>query len=170
MAKKGPAGKKLAFDPIDEAARQWGLRWDAVEQMHAVTSLMRVQQLVLAQLDEILRPHGLSFARYEALVLLTFSRAGSLPLGKMGERLQVHPTSITSIIDRLENAGHVVRRRHPEDGRAVLAEITGSGRAVVEAATADLVEARFAIADMRPEELRQLSALLKPVRQHAGDF
>src|SRR5512144_635275 len=154
--------KKLAFDPIDEAARQWGLRWEAVDQMHAVTSLMRVQQLVLAQLDEILRPHGLSFARYEALVLLTFSRNGSLPLGKMGERLQVHPTSITSLIDRLESAGLVVRRRHPQDGRAVLAEITGSGRAVVEAATADLVEARFAIAGMSQEQLRELSALLRP--------
>ena len=170
MARKGRAGKKLAFDPIDEAARQWALRWDAVEQMHAVTSLMRVQQLVLAQLDEILRPHGLTFARYEALVLLTFARAGSLPLGKMGERLQVHPTSVTSIVDRLEAAGLVVRRRHPEDGRAVLAEITEAGRAVVEAATGDLVAARFALADMKPDELEQLSALLKPVRRHAGDF
>src|SRR5919107_2106575 len=132
---KGPR-KKLAFDPIDEAARQWGLRWEAVDQMHAVTSLMRVQQLVLTQLDEILRPHGLTFARYEALVLLTFSRTGSLPLGKMGERLQVHPTSVTSIVDRLEAAGHVVRRKHPADGPAVLAEITDSGRAVVEASTA----------------------------------
>ena len=162
--------KKLKFDPIDEAARQWGLRWDAVEQMHAVTSLMRVQQLVLGQLDTLLKPHGLSFARYEALVLLTFSRAGSLPLGKMGERLQVHPTSISSIIDRLEAAGLVVRRPHPDDGRAVLAEITEQGRSVVEAATADLVEARFAIADMSAEELRELSALLTPVRRNAGDF
>jgi len=162
--------KKLQFDPIGEAARQWGLRWDAVEQMHAVTSLMRVQQLVLGQLDTLLRPHGLSFARYEALVLLTFSRAGSLPLGKMGERLQVHPTSISSIIDRLEAAGLVVRRPHPDDGRAVLAEITEQGRSVVEAATADLVEARFAIADMSAEELRELSALLTPVRRNAGDF
>jgi DNA-binding MarR family transcriptional regulator len=162
--------KKLPFDPIDEAARQWGLRWQAAEQMHAVTSLMRVQQIVLAQLDEILRPHGLTFARYEALVLLTFSRAGSLPLGKMGERLQVHPTSVTSIVDRLEAAGHVVRRRHPEDGRAVLAEITGSGRQVVEGATADLVAARFALADVPGEDLRSLSALLRPVRQAAGDF
>src|SRR5690349_12213803 len=142
--------KPLGFDPIDEAARQWGLRWKAVEEMHAVTSLMRVQQLVLAQLDELLRPHGLTFARYEALVLLTFSRNGSLPLGKMGERLQVHPTSVTSIVDRLETAGHVVRKRHPEDGRAVLAEITGSGRAVVEAATADLVAARFGLTAMEP--------------------
>jgi len=168
--KRGRAGKKLAFDPIDEAARQWGLRWDAVAEMHAVTSLMRVQQLVLGQLDEILRPHGLTFARYEALVLLTFSKAGSLPLGKMGERLQVHPTSITSIIDRLESAVLVVRRRHPHDGRAVLAEITAEGRAVVEAATADLVAARFAVADLGPEQLEQLSDLLTPVRRDAGDF
>src|ERR1700710_561360 len=164
------ARKKLAFDPIDEAARQWGLRWEAVDQMHAVTSLMRVQQLLLAELDDLLRPHGLTFARYEALVLLTFSRAGSLPLGKMGERLQVHPTSVTSIVTRLEAAGHVVRRRHPRDGRAVLAEITADGRAVVEAATSDLVSARFALSDVPAGDLHAISALLRPVRKSAGDF
>jgi DNA-binding MarR family transcriptional regulator len=162
--------RKLPFDPIDEAARQWARRWDAVEQMHAVTSLMRVQQLVLAQLDELLRPHGLTFARYEALVLLTFSRAGSLPLGKMGERLQVHATSVTSLVGRLESAGLVVRRRHPEDGRAVLAEITPAGREAVERATADLVEARFALSALTPEQLSEVSDLLRPVREHAGDF
>jgi len=162
--------RRLGFDPIDEAARQWGLRWSAVEEMHAVTSLMRVQQLLLAELDDALRPHGLTFARYEALVLLTFSRAGSLPLGRMGERLQVHPTSVTSIVDRLEASGHVVRRRHPHDGRAVLAEITERGRAVVDAATADLVGTRFGLADVPGEDLRSLSDLLRPVRKAAGDF
>jgi DNA-binding MarR family transcriptional regulator len=162
--------RKLPFDPIDEAARQWGRRWEAVPQMHAVTSLMRVQQLVLGQLDEILRPHGLSFARYEALVLLVFSREGALPLGKMGERLQVHATSVTSLVDRLETAGLVVRRRHPEDGRAVLAEITDEGRAAVEKATADLVEARFALSSLSDDELGTLSDLLRPVRRDAGDF
>ena len=97
----------LPFDPIDEAARQWGKRWGGVPAMHAVTSLMRVQQLLIGRLDAILKPHGLTFARYEALVLLTFSSRGSLPLGKMGERLQVHPTSVTSIVRRLETAGLV---------------------------------------------------------------
>ncbi|MFC6286639.1 MarR family winged helix-turn-helix transcriptional regulator [Nocardioides sp. GCM10027113] len=160
----------LPFDPIDEAARQWGRRWSGVPGMHAVTSLMRVQQLVIGQLDAILRPHGLTFARYEALVLLVFSSRGSLPLGKMGERLQVHPTSVTSIVQRLEAAGLVVRRPHPEDGRAVLAEITDAGREVVEAATADLVEAEFALGALGEEQLRDLSALLKPVRRAAGDF
>ena len=155
------------FDPIDEAARQWGLRWSAVPAMHAVTSLMRVQQVVLAELDALLKPHGLTFARYEALVLLVFSSRGSLPLGKMGERLQVHPTSITSIIRRLESSGFVVRRRHPDDGRAVLAEVTDAGRAVVEAATGDLVAASdFALGVLGDDELRALSALLRPVRRH----
>src|SRR4051812_47336556 len=160
--------KKLPFDPIDEAARQWGLRWEAVEEMHAVTSLMRVQQLVLNRLDELLRPHGLTFARYEALVLLTFSRKGSLPLGKMGRRLQVHPTSVTSIVTRLEGAGLVARRPHPQDKRTVLAEITDAGRAAVERATADLVAAEFGLEALAPDALQQLSTLLRPVRRAAG--
>jgi DNA-binding MarR family transcriptional regulator len=166
MVRKQP----LPFDPIEEAARQWGQRWRKVEQMRAVTNLMRVQQIVIAQLDEVLRPHGLTFARYEALVLLTFSRRGSLPMGKMGERLQVHPTSVTSIINRLEAAGHVVRRPHPTDGRATLAEITPSGRAIVERATRDLVDADFGLSALDQGQLAELSRLLTPVRLDAGDF
>ncbi len=162
--------RRLPFDPIDEAARQWALRWGAVPQMHAVTSLMRVHRLLLGRLDELLRPHGLTFARYEALVLLTFSRNGSLPLGKMGERLQVHPTSVTSIVQRLESAGLVVRRPHPTDGRTVLAEISEAGRSLVEAATADLVTAEFGLAAMTEDRLRDLSDLLRPLRHDAGDF
>jgi DNA-binding MarR family transcriptional regulator len=160
----------LPFDPIDEAAAQWAKHWRGVPQMHAVTSLMRVQQLVLGRLDAILKPHGLTFARYEALVLLTFSSRGSLPLGKMGERLQVHPTSVTSIVDRLEAAGLVARRPHPDDGRAVLAEITTEGRALVEKATADLVGADFGLGALDEPGLRTLSELLRPVRKAAGDY
>ena len=160
----------LPFDPIDEAAAQWARRWEGVPQMHAVTSLMRVQQLVLGRLDGILKPHGLTFARYEALVLLVFSSRGSLPLGKMGERLQVHPTSVTSIIDRLEAAGLVARRPHPDDGRAVLAEITTEGRTLVEKATADLVGADFGLDALDEAGLRALSELLRPVRKEAGDY
>ena len=167
MAQRSP----LPFDPIEEAARQWSAaQWGAVGQMRAVTSLMRVQQLVLAELDEILKPHGLTFARYEALVLLTFRRRGSLQLGKLGERLQVHPTSVTSIVDRLEASRFVVRRPHPRDGRAVLAEITEAGRAVVDAAPADLTAAEFGLGSLDEGSLDALFRLLRPVRQSAGDF
>jgi DNA-binding MarR family transcriptional regulator len=162
---------RLPFDPIEEAARQWDSHhWGAVDEMRAVTSLMRVQQLVLAELDELCRPHGLTFARYEALALLVFSRKGSLPLGKIGERLQVHPTSVTSTVDRLERSGFVTRRRHPRDGRAVLAEITDAGREVVERATADLTQAQFGLRALDTDQLRSLADLLRPVRAAAGDF
>ena len=165
-----PKQVPLPFDPIDEAARQWGQHWDRVPAMHAVTSLMRVQQLVIGRLDAILKPHGLTFARYEALVLLVFSSRGSLPLGKMGERLQVHPTSVTSIVRRLANDGLVVRSPRPDDGRGVLAEITERGRRAVESATRDLVASDFALEALDERQLRALSELLAPVRHAAGDF
>ena len=160
----------LAFDPIDEAAAQWAKRWDGVPSMHAVTSLMRVQQLVLARLDGILKPYGLTFARYEALVLLQFSRKGSLPLGKMGERLMIHPTSVTNIADRLEAQGFIRRVAHPTDRRTTLAEITDEGRRVVEEATRAVTAVTYAMDGLSERELEQLIRLLRKLRLSAGDF
>ena len=160
----------LPFDPIDEAARQWALRWGAVPQMHAVTSLMRVQQLVIHRLDSILKPHGLTFARYEALVLLTFSKAGELPMSKIGERLMVHPTSVTNTVDRLARSGLVDKRPNPNDGRGTLAAITAKGREAVESATGDLVAVDFGLGAYDDEECAEIFALLRPLRIAAGDF
>ena len=161
---------RLPFDPIEEAARQWADRWGEMPRMRAVTSLMRAHQLVLTELDELLRPLGLTFARYEVLVLLSFSRRGALPLGKIGQRLQVHATSVTPLVQRLEAAGLLTRTRHPEDARAVLAAITPKGREVTEQATQVIVEARFALEAMSEPACDQLTEILTPVRSAAGDF
>ncbi len=138
--------------------------------MAAVTSIMRAQQLLLAELDAILRPHGLTFARYEALVLLSFSREGMLPLRVMGERLMVHPTSVTNTIDRLEAAGMVIRKPNPADGRGRLAEITDRGRDAVQAATRDLMAAEFGLAGYSEPDREALFTLLRSLRRSAGDF
>ena len=121
--------RPLKLDPIEEARRQWAERWPAAPHasMAAVTSVMRAQQVLLAHLNDALRPFGLTFPRYEALMLLLFTRAGALPLGKVGERLQVHRTSVTNIVDKLERDGLVERVPHAEDRRATLAEITAGG-------------------------------------------
>jgi DNA-binding MarR family transcriptional regulator len=161
---------RLPFDPIEEAARQWSNYSSETPRMRAVTSLMRVHQLVLTELDELLRPLGLTFARYEVLVLLSFSRRGALPLGKIGERLQVHATSVTPLVKRLEGAGLILRSPHPEDGRAVLASITPRGRAVMDQATAAIVGARFALGSLTEDECNRLTDLLAPPRTAAGDF
>ena len=165
-----PPGSRLPFDPIAEARRQWLLRWGAVEPMAAATSIMRAQQIVLARVDGMLRPFQLTFARYEALVLLSFTRNGSLPLGKMGDRLMVHPTSVTNTVNRLESQGLVRRVAHPTDRRTTLAEITPEGRRLVEKATDVLVEARFGLASLSDDEATELTRLVRTLRVAAGDF
>jgi DNA-binding MarR family transcriptional regulator len=161
----------LPFDPIARAGALWERRWGASPAMLAVTSIMRAQQILLAELDALLKPYDLTFARYEALVLLTFSRTGALPLWKIGERLMVHPTSVTNTIDRLERQGYVIRRRNPRDGRGVLAEITERGGEVVELATGELLRHDFAMGGYQDDdELLAIFDALWPLRVAAGDF
>jgi DNA-binding MarR family transcriptional regulator len=138
--------------------------------MRAVTSIMRAHQILIAQLDAMLRPFGITFSRYEALVLLMYSHSGALPLSKIGERLQVHATSVTNVIDRLESAGLVRREPNPRDGRGTLAVITEEGRAVAAKATADLNAARFGMSALDGAQLEQVYALLRRLRHDAGDF
>jgi DNA-binding MarR family transcriptional regulator len=165
-----PKPLRLSFDPVARAQLLWRERWGADDSMAAATSVMRVQQLLIARYDEALRGHGLTFARYEALVLLTFSRTGRLPLSKIGERLMVHPTSVTNIVQRLEQAGLVDRTPNPQDGRGTLAGITDEGRRVVQAATDDLVRLDFGLEALDAAERAQLFDLLRKVRVAASDF
>ena len=160
----------LPFDPIARAAQIWERRFGDARAMAAVTAIMRVQQILLAELDGLLRPYGLTFARYEALVLLSFSRAGALPMRLIGQRLMVHPTSVTNTIDRLEQQGLVVRKPNPRDGRGTLAEITEAGRDMVTRATADLMAAEFGMSGYGEGQLEEISAILRGLRVTAGDF
>lgn len=162
----------LSFDPIAEAARQWNQHWGArtVPAMQAVTSIMRAQQILLARLNTALEPTGLTFPRYEALMLLFYSRRGSLPLGKIGDRLQVHRTSVTNLIDGLEGLGYVERTSHPTDRRTTLATITRAGRKAAEEATQALNDLAFGTAPLASRELNTLSGILEQLRVDAGDF
>jgi DNA-binding MarR family transcriptional regulator len=165
-----PKPLELPFDPIARAAQTWEQRFGPSGAMAAVTSIMRAQQILLAELDAVLRPHGLTFARYEALVLLTFSRRGALPMRVIGERLMVHPTSATNTIDRLEGQGLVVRKPNPDDGRGKLAEITPRGRELVGRATGDLMGVEFGVSGFDAGQRQQLFDLLRMLRVGAGDF
>jgi DNA-binding MarR family transcriptional regulator len=159
----------LPFDPIERAGRTWEQRFGPASAMRAATSVFRVQQILLARFDDVLKPHALTFARYEVLVLLTFSRTGELPLKVIGSRLMVHPTSVTNAIDRLVAAGYVRRRPNPDDGRGILAGITDEGRAVVATATAALTDLDFGLADLPEDERAALFDILRRVRLGAGD-
>jgi DNA-binding MarR family transcriptional regulator len=158
-------------DPIELARRNWvDACWaEAADGMAFVTSLVRVHQLVLARIEDLLRPHALTFARFEVLRLLAFSRRGVLPIGKVGERLQVHPASATNAVQRLEQAGFVVRSANPDDGRSVLVEITAPGRALVETCTSLLNREVFATLPLSEPELGDALGALRTVRRSFDD-
>ncbi|MER7607051.1 MarR family transcriptional regulator [Nocardioides sp. NPDC127503] len=158
------------MDPIGEAKRQWIAHgWaDAADGMALVTSLVRVHQLVMERVDAALRPHDLSFARYEVLRLLSFTQDGQLPMAKLGSRLQVHPASVTSAVARLEKQGFVRRSRSADDGRVVLAAISDAGREAVEAATISLNSEVFEKPGI--DDVHDLTALLTQLRAASGDM
>lgn len=138
--------------------------------MGAVTSIMRAQQIIMSRLNELLEPMDLTFPRYEALMLLFYSRRGELPLGKISARLQVHRASVTNVIDKLVDAGYVERVSHERDRRTVLARITPGGRTAAGEATASLNAAGFGMAPLKPRECQELFTLLEVFRRNAGDF
>jgi DNA-binding MarR family transcriptional regulator len=166
------ASRPLRFDPILEARRQWVEHgWEgAAPGMAAITSIVRAHQIYMARVDSVLRPLSLSFARYELLMVLLFSRRGSLPLNKLGSRLQVHPTSVTNAVNRLEAQGLLRRVAHPTDGRTTLAEISPEGRAAALRATDAVNAAVFEAPGMGEGEVAELVAILGRLRQGAGDF
>lgn len=168
MAQHAP----LPVDPIAEAKRQWIEHgWvDAAVGMSAVTSVMRTQQLMLGRIESALKPFGLSFARFELLRLLAFTREDRMPMASVIARLQVHPASVTSTVDRLVRDGFVDRAPHPRDGRATMLELTPAGRETVEAATRVLNDDVFAEPGLSLEDTTELVRILARFRRGAGDF
>jgi DNA-binding MarR family transcriptional regulator len=167
-----PSATPLPHDPIAEAKRQWLQHgWDhAANGMAAVTSIMRAQQLMLARVESVLKPFGLSFARFEMLTLLSFTREGAMPMASATARLQVHPTSVTNIVGRLEQAGLVERAAHPTDGRATLLRLTDAGRDLAARASTALNAAVFSDPGLDDRDVTELVSILARMRRQAGDF
>ena len=158
------------FDPIQEARRQWlahGLT--EPDAMAAATSIIRAQQLVSTAIDRTLRPLDLTFARYEVLMLLGFSRRGALPTTKMAHRLMVHPTGVTKLIDKLEQQDLVRREPNPADRRGTLVRITPAGRRLATRATRAIEKMRFGI-DLDDASLERIVAGLTHFRRASGDL
>jgi len=166
------SSKPAKRDPIALARANWERAgWGAVaDGMVAVTSVMRAHQILLARVEAVLRPYDLSFSRYELLRLLAFSGNGALPITKASDRLQVHVTSVTHAIRRLEGDGLVERTPHPTDGRTTLVRLTELGRSTVEDATATLNDEVFGNIGISDGESAALASAIETLRRQAGDF
>jgi DNA-binding MarR family transcriptional regulator len=161
----------LDFDPIEEAARNWATRgWGGTDVMRAATAITRAHQILHGRIDAALAPLDLNFSRFEVLALLSFTRAGELPMGKIGDRLQVHAASVTNTIQRLEVLGFVDRIRHQDDGRTVLARLLPAGRTAAQAGAEALAAIEYGLEGLQPEERDRVAEALVEFRAANGDF
>jgi DNA-binding MarR family transcriptional regulator len=163
--------RKVDRDPILEAYHLWNASgWDdCAAGVTAVTSLMRVHQMVTRRADQILAPIDLTFARYELLVRLYF-QDGSLPLSQLGKVLQIHQTSITSLVDKLQSQGLIERVPHPTDRRSTIARMTPAGRTLTEKAIKLLNAQLFGDLGLTDGEERLLIGLLMRIRRSWNDI
>jgi DNA-binding MarR family transcriptional regulator len=161
----------LNFDPADSGRRHIERRWGggSATAGSAAMSVMRVNEILMEELNQTLSAFGLNASRYETLMLLTRS-GGGVPLRQIGEYLHVQAASVTNIVDRLEKDALVSREAVPQDRRVLLASITRRGRAVVTRATAALESRALSINALDEDELAELVRLLRKARIRAGDF
>jgi DNA-binding MarR family transcriptional regulator len=103
------------------------------------------------------------------LMVLSFTSGGSMSMTRLGSLLQVHPSSVTSAVDRLQKQGFVERTRSQTDGRMVLAAITGAGLEVIESATEQLNREVFEKPGIAGHQVVEVTDILSAVRAGAGD-
>jgi DNA-binding MarR family transcriptional regulator len=152
-------------DPVAVAAANWERHgWEGGPLLRAALSIIQTEGIIRKSSTRALRSRDLTHSRHEVLALLYFSRGGELSLGKISDRLMVHPTSITTTVDALERLGFVERVAHPTDRRGVLARITDKGRACIEASTPEVAASKHGLASLTEDEAETIYRILKKVR------
>ena len=152
-------------DPVREAARHWGERYPDDSGFLGLVSLIRTYSVVVRSVEAVLRPLGLNLSRFEVLLLLSFTRAGRLPSMRLRDLLMVHGSSVTYLVDRLEEAGLIERLSDPADGRVSLVSLTAAGRTLIDRAARDLAAAGFGtFGDLDEDERIGLARLLADLR------
>ena len=132
--------EQAPFDVVEASRRVWLERWEpeAASGMATFTAILRSYQLLVDQVNDVMRSYDLTFARYEVLAWLATDPESSLTLSWISKTLRIPPATVTNLIDRLEADKLVRRVPHPSDARTTLAVITARGRKLATNATRDL--------------------------------
>jgi DNA-binding MarR family transcriptional regulator len=92
-------------------------------------SLRRIFKALQSYSHEVSNQYGITGP--QLWVLKTVFKSGGLPLGELSQRMYLHPSTITGVVDRLEKKGYVSRDRDQEDRRVVTVQLTAKGKKLV---------------------------------------
>ena len=134
-------------------------------EQEAFLTVVRTAAVLSDAFEQVLRPSGLTAAQYNVLRILQGSEPDGLCRNDLRDRLITRMPDVTRLLDRMEEAGLVTRRRDAEDRRLVTTWITARGERVLaelDAAVAEEHRRRFA--SLEPAQLATLVELLDRVR------
>jgi DNA-binding MarR family transcriptional regulator len=158
------------LDRVDWTRERWADEGQPAPELFAtMAELMRAHQYMVTAIDEVLKEHDVTRTGWLLLCTLQMSEGRARPLGQLGRRMLVHPTTVTLVIDQLEKRGLVQRTRHPTDRRTILAELTDAGARAAEAASAALAGCGYGLGSLDAESVARLQESLKDVRGGRDD-
>lgn len=162
VARPLPGKSMTTVRVADTISRGYELGPLAAARGQAAGLLLRVRDLLMRDLDALLAQVGTSNARYQVLAIVCRSPDGLL-IGEVAARASVHPTTMTSTIDRLRRDGLIKRRTVPTDRRAIRVVPTPEGQKLYEQARDLLIATEFGLAVVEPAIIDALLSSLDNV-------
>ncbi len=129
---------------------------------HAVSRVARLHRMAAGKLLK-----GAGLYPGQEFVMMHLWDAGPVRQSELIKAVDLDPSTVTKMLQRLEQAGHVRRRPDPADGRAVLVEATEDSCALhsaVQQAWTNLEE--HTLAGLGPDERTELIRLLAKVEEN----
>lgn len=162
---------RTTTDPIQWIRLHWNedLLGDPTKFL-AMGSVLRLHQIMVDAMERVLEDHDLSRSAYLMLATIEFSDDRAKLLGRIATDMMLHPTTVTTLTDRLEERGLVERHPHPTDRRATFVSMTPAGASLLAEATEALDEADFGMTGLSKSAAQELVSVLAKVRHAAGDF
>lgn len=135
-----------------------------------VLSIVLSGSMLTKEGDRILRPLGLTDSQFNVLMLLKYqTESGSLNQTRLGNMLLVNRSNVTGLIDRMEQAGWVVRESEKRDRRVKQVRLTKAGRQLLDRAEQVYFErVEEIMSAFNRTEQRQLVKMLETIRQRMG--
>jgi len=124
-------------------------------------SILKADSRLAQALERSLAAADMTLPQFNLLMELAASPDAQLPLYEINARLISTPPNTSWLCTRLQDRGLLKRRRHPDDARVVIVQLTDKGwSALGKAAPLVFQQEKELLKDYSKTELRSLAAML----------
>lgn len=132
----------------------------------AQLSIIRTGSLLVDAFERVLKPHGITSTQFNVLRILRGAGPDGLCRNEIGERMINRMPDVTRLLDRMEDAGYIMRERSEEDRRMVRTKLTDRGKQLLNELDADVeAEQKRPFRSLDERQLETLVELLAVVRR-----